>query len=67
MCGISCVITLRGNAPKPNSYGAKNLAQAYERERTLLSEQMEGSLEAIKHRGPDDRGYWFSKYNRVGM
>ncbi|KAF9735516.1 asparagine synthase [Paraphaeosphaeria minitans] len=67
MCGISCVITLKGNAPKSNSYGAKNLTQAYELERALLSEQMEGSLEAIKHRGPDDRGYWFSDYNRVAL
>ena len=66
MCGISCTIALKGKAPKLNKHGVRNLAEAYERERTILSKQMEESLETIKHRGPDDRGYWFSDYNRVG-
>ncbi|KAF1964823.1 glutamine-hydrolyzing asparagine synthase [Bimuria novae-zelandiae CBS 107.79] len=67
MCGISCVITLKGNAPKPHSYGAQNLSQVYELERAHLSKQMEDSLEVIKHRGPDARGYWFSDHNRVDL
>jgi asparagine synthetase B (glutamine-hydrolysing) len=66
MCGISCVVTLRGNGAKANSYGARFQAEAYGRERHVLSQQMEKSLETIKHRGPDGRGYWFSDFNRVG-
>ena len=58
MCGISAIIALHGFNATAN--GAENDAET-------LSTKLNESLEMIKHRGPDSRGQWISKDNRVGI
>lgn len=67
MCGISCVVKLRGHAYKSSGEQTTDVQRAYENDKALLSQQLESSLDAINHRGPDGRGSWFSDHNRVGM
>lgn len=66
MCGISCSITLRGYGPAARHGDKKNRQEATALAREGISDQLEKSLEIIKHRGPDDRGYWISDDCRVG-
>jgi asparagine synthase (glutamine-hydrolysing) len=53
MCGISCVITLRGHRPLCGN-------------RASLAKTLNASLDTIKHRGPDANGQWISANGRVG-
>ncbi|KAL0256568.1 hypothetical protein SLS55_008963 [Diplodia seriata] len=52
MCGISCIVH-QGN---PSGV-----------DRDKLSHELDASLEAIRHRGPDSRGQWISPDNRVAL
>ncbi|KKY19459.1 putative asparagine synthase [Diplodia seriata] len=52
MCGISCIVH-QGN---PSGI-----------DRDKLSQELDASLEAIRHRGPDSRGQWISPDNRVAL
>lgn len=54
MCGISVVVAAK----------AENGKSTTGRER--LTEQMQASLENIKHRGPDSHGIWISSDERIG-
>lgn len=53
MCGISCVVALRGQNPLFDA-------------RSELSKALDDSLNTIKHRGPDANGQWISENERVG-
>jgi asparagine synthase (glutamine-hydrolysing) len=53
MCGISCVVTLRGHQPLC-------------KDRTALGKTVEESLDTIKHRGPDSNGQWINDNGRIG-
>ncbi|GME22605.1 asparagine synthase [Neofusicoccum parvum] len=52
MCGISCIV----HQDDPSDI-----------DRTKLSQELDASLEAIKHRGPDSRGQWISPDNRIAL
>ncbi|OJD36739.1 asparagine synthase [Diplodia corticola] len=52
MCGISCIV----HQGEPSGI-----------DRDKLSRELDASLEAIKHRGPDSRGQWISPDNRVAL
>jgi asparagine synthase (glutamine-hydrolysing) len=52
MCGITCAVALRG---------------AEKRDKTWLDSALDKSLNNIKHRGPDAKGWWISDHCRVGM
>ncbi|KAF2090147.1 asparagine synthase [Saccharata proteae CBS 121410] len=54
MCGISCI--LQQEAPDASAEYTAH-----------LSRELDGSLELIKHRGPDSRGHWISPDNRVAL
>jgi hypothetical protein len=56
MCGISVVVDVE----RSGSRGRNDEA------RRMLHEELDNSLEAIKHRGPDSRGIWISEDNYVG-
>jgi asparagine synthase (glutamine-hydrolysing) len=67
MCGISCTVTLHGHGQTRDFRGNKSPQEWYKLERASLGKQIDESLETIKHRGPDDRGYWISDNCRVGL
>ncbi|CAK1359066.1 unnamed protein product [Cercospora beticola] len=52
MCGISCIVTLKGTEPQAKK---------------SLSSQLTASLENIQHRGPDSSGRWVSEDGRVAL
>ncbi|KAL1636238.1 hypothetical protein SLS56_001217 [Neofusicoccum ribis] len=52
MCGISCIV----HQDDPSDI-----------DRSKLSQELDASLEAIKHRGPDSRGQWISPDNRIAL
>jgi asparagine synthase (glutamine-hydrolysing) len=54
MCGISCIVTLRGH-------------HSLCKDRDSLGKKIDESLNTIKHRGPDSNGYWISDNERIGM
>jgi hypothetical protein len=56
MCGISVVVDIE----RSGSRGRNDEA------RRMLYEELDKSLDAIKHRGPDTRGIWISEDNYVG-
>lgn len=56
VCGISVVFDIE----RSGSRGGNDEA------RRMLHEELDKSLEAIKHRGPDSRGIWISDDNYVG-
>ncbi|CAI6289712.1 unnamed protein product [Periconia digitata] len=55
MCGITCAIALKGYC-KPS-----------ERDRERLTQAIDQSLDYIKHRGPDSKGFWISEHCRVAL
>lgn len=57
MCGISCIIRL----DRAQGHAAHCLDDP-----ETLTKQLDESLELIKHRGPDSRGQWISRDNKVG-
>lgn len=57
MCGIVAVIALEGLESKYVG------SDAYQQK---LHREIEQSLSSIAYRGPDARGKWISKDNRVG-
>ncbi|KAL4883930.1 nucleophile aminohydrolase [Aspergillus karnatakaensis] len=59
MCGLTAILSLDGRANCPQ-YDNNTDPE-------VLSEQMDESLELVKHRGPDARGQWFSPDHRVGL
>lgn len=62
MCGISAIV-----APTKTS-DDDAAASPQERDlRTKLHEQMQASLNNIKHRGPDSTGIWISSDERIGL
>jgi len=58
MCGISCIVDLRKQVSR-DSVVEGSVKQD-------LSKEIESSLDEIDHRGPDARGHWMSKCDRVG-
>jgi asparagine synthase (glutamine-hydrolysing) len=68
MCGISCVFGLKAHSPEPHQHQTNGYANgdAHMQERKKLLRDLDQSLDKIKHRGPDSRGYWLSADNRVG-
>lgn len=71
MCGISCILALDGHGhlheavPVTIVNGNGNGNGNGEKLRAL-DEELDASLELIKHRGPDSRGQWISADRRVG-
>jgi len=71
MCGISCIVALQKSAPPTSSHkrtfsGGEKVQTNGVHSRTSLSEELDRSLETIKHRGPDSRGQWLSSDGRIG-
>lgn len=78
MCGITAVLSLTGchalngcSCPRTLEV-AKQDREAYKSrepsgEGVSTQEQMNGSLNAIKHRGPDSHGSWVSADGKIGM
>ncbi|KAL5409750.1 hypothetical protein PMIN04_010913 [Paraphaeosphaeria minitans] len=58
MCGISCIVAL-ANAQKHTSGPLDNPK--------TWPQQLDESLELIKHRGPDSRGQWISSDSKVAL
>lgn len=81
MCGITAVLSLTGHHAFNGCSGRRDLDavnrpkqddEAYERQEpdpecVSIQEQVNGSLNAIKHRGPDSHGSWVSADGKVGM
>lgn len=63
MCGISCVVALDRCG---DSIASSPKAPGNETELQNLEQQLEASLEIIKHRGPDSRGHYISADRKVG-
>lgn len=63
MCGISCILALHDRTVHPE---ATTNGDTHTSEREEVSKVLDESLDQIKHRGPDARGQWISKDNRVG-
>ncbi|KAL4805873.1 hypothetical protein BDV18DRAFT_14181 [Aspergillus unguis] len=61
MCGLTAILSLHGEA------GCQCNNDVHNESPKDLSQQMDESLELIKHRGPDARKQWFSTDNRVGL
>ncbi|KAF2720885.1 putative asparagine synthetase [Polychaeton citri CBS 116435] len=60
MCGISCILQLRhGDKHRSGTHGQKENSQ--------LEEDVDASLDMIRHRGPDARGIWVSKDCHVAL
>lgn len=65
MCGISTVVVLSPPDKRQNGDSAnQDGAQAETKQR--LRDEMQESLDIIKHRGPDASGVWISEDERVG-
>lgn len=70
MCGISCIVLL----PDPATGQDASHSEEDHGERTeetdsakhRLHDEMQKSLEIIKHRGPDASGVWISEDERIG-
>ena len=60
MCGISVIVALDAHPCGNHVEGANGNV------RSRISKQLDESLDKIAHRGPDSRGQWISKDNRVG-
>ena len=79
MCGITAVLTLanRHSEIRTASHGPLDTERKEESEvhrsqssnyvAGSLEDQINNSLEIIKHRGPDSHGDWISDDGRVGM
>jgi asparagine synthase (glutamine-hydrolysing) len=57
MCGITACLDFK---KREKSVNGSNKGQS-------LEEEIEKSLDLVKHRGPDARGQWISSDGRVGM
>jgi asparagine synthase (glutamine-hydrolysing) len=62
MCGISCCLTFEDHKPTQDQNQTNGEANGA----TSLKEELEASLNQIKHRGPDSRGKWISSDECVG-
>ena len=56
MCGLTACLDYREHEHLAN---ARDIA-------SKLEEEVENSLELVKHRGPDARGQWISSDGRIG-
>jgi len=67
MCGISCILAVGGHTPThiSSNHACVN-GNSTESKRKKLLQGLDQSLDQIKHRGPDSRGYWISQDNEVG-
>lgn len=71
MCGISCIVTLQqpgtGHGKRETlTNGVNGIHAKGTADREELANELDESLEMIKHRGPDSRGHWISDDMRVG-
>lgn len=68
MCGISTVVVLPRVARQRNDEHDDQNAAVGEQNTTgqALREEMQTSLDIIKHRGPDASGIWISQNERIG-
>ncbi len=66
MCGISCVVHGVQKSPLPPSRASNVNGSRPTASHSELESQLLGSLELIKHRGPDAQGVWISPDNEVG-
>ena len=78
MCGISCILALDGRSHHAHTShtngtngthqvnGDTTAASHKNHARKQILHDLDKSLDLIKHRGPDSRGHWLSKDNRVG-
>lgn len=71
MCGISTIVVLPRPAVNENG-GSSSLDDRGKPEsktstRQGLHDEMQESLNTIKHRGPDSSGVWISENERIGM
>ena len=57
MCGITASLTLQRSAPTNCDV---------KRRHETLTNEIDDSLDIVKHRGPDARGQWISADGRVG-
>jgi asparagine synthase (glutamine-hydrolysing) len=55
MCGLTAILAVKQPDPSETTHPKKT-----------LEEEIDQSLEAVKHRGPDARGQWISPDRRVG-
>lgn len=71
MCGISTIVVLR----RPEAEQNGNLSNGIHHDqleptpvpaKQLLHDEMQESLDIIKHRGPDASGVWVSDDERIG-
>ncbi|GAB7357484.1 hypothetical protein MBLNU459_g0021t1 [Dothideomycetes sp. NU459] len=69
MCGISCIVALDTCTYKPRNPShltthIQGIELDGDDERTAIADEMDASLEAIKHRGPDINGEFYD-YDRI--
>lgn len=79
MCGVTAVLTLtnchgeiKSSSHRPQDKGAKDETEVHGRQSSnhvaeSLQDQINNSLDIIKHRGPDSHGSWISDDSRIGM
>ncbi|RAK94836.1 asparagine synthetase B family protein [Aspergillus ibericus CBS 121593] len=57
MCGLTALLSLQPPVPQSNGHSTP----------PITPEEINNSLEIIKHRGPDARGQWISPDGQVGL
>jgi len=81
MCGISSILTLGSSVQNGESIHPDKLTNGHGRSKggkiqgvelnghakhDAIARELDASLSQINHRGPDSRGQWISKDNRIG-
>ncbi|KAI4137279.1 MAG: hypothetical protein LQ341_005215, partial [Variospora aurantia] len=70
MCGIIAVAKLAGSSSQSHANGHLNsngVSYPHDPHWTHLEKQLDRSLAAIDHRGPDSHGAWFSDDGNIGL
>ena len=79
MCGVTAVLNLanchgeiKSSSQRPQDKGTKDETEVHESQSSnhvaeSLQDQLNNSLDIIKHRGPDSHGSWISDDSRIGM